>query len=463
MQKRLLLIGLIVPVFAAAQSGTSAISGSVKDASGGAIPTARVKVVNEQSGGTLSTLSNQAGLFRTGSLVPGSYRVEVEADGFQKLVRRPVTVEVGEVAALDLVLQVGAASETVDVTEAAPLTESQTSNVTQVVTREMLGGLPLPNRAASSLAALAPGVVMIDTGAGTAENYPVFSVAGGRARNQSFTLDGGNVSNAVGLTRPQQLTSLPVDAMQEFRVVANTYAAEYGHSTGGVVVMSTRAGTNQYHGSLFESLQNDIFNARNFFSASRAPVRLNQYGGTFGGPVRKDKTHFFVTWEQTRQLTSFATTSTVPTTLNRQGDFSDLRSTSGKFIPIYDPATGSTAATRLPFPGNIIPAQRFDPVALAAMSYFPLPNRPGTVTNSNNFTGSSPSELNRNIVLGRLDHQFRQSDLVTARYYINDANTYNSGTYGIPAADPLADITDVRVQSMLGSYTHIFSPSLTND
>jgi len=120
MQKRLLLIGLIVPVFAAAQGGTSAISGSVKDASGGAIPTARVKVVNEQSGGTLSTLSNQAGLFRTGSLVPGSYRVEVEADGFQKLVRRPVTVEVGEVAALGLVLQVGAASETVDVTEAAP-------------------------------------------------------------------------------------------------------------------------------------------------------------------------------------------------------------------------------------------------------------------------------------------------------------------------------------------------------
>src|SRR5271165_6454353 len=140
-----------------------------------------------------------------------------------------------------------------------------------MVTKEMVAGLPLPNRAASSLAALAPGVVMIDTGSGTAENYPVFSVAGGRARNQNFTLDGGNVSNAVGLTRPQQLTSLPVDAMQEFRVIANTYSAEFGHSTGGVVVMSTRSGTNQFHGSLFESLQNDIFNARNFFSASRAP------------------------------------------------------------------------------------------------------------------------------------------------------------------------------------------------
>src|SRR4029077_6022015 len=153
---------------------------------------------------------------------------------------------------------------------------------------KMLIGLPLPSRTASSLAALAPGVVMIDAGSGTAENYPVFSVAGGRARNQNFILDGGNVSNAVGLTRPQQLTTLPVDAMQEFRVIANTYSAEYGHSTGGIVTMSTRAGTNQYHGSLFESLQNDIFNARNFFAANRAPVRLNQYGGSFGGPVRRD-------------------------------------------------------------------------------------------------------------------------------------------------------------------------------
>src|SRR5204863_3985823 len=127
--------------------------------------------------------------------------------------------------------------------------------VDQVVTRELLAALPLPNRAASSLASLAPGVIMIDTGVGTAENYPVFSVSGGRARNQNFILDGGNASNAVGLTRPQQLASLPVDAMQEFRIISNNYAAEYGHSTGGVVTMSTRAGTGRFRGTAFESLQ----------------------------------------------------------------------------------------------------------------------------------------------------------------------------------------------------------------
>src|SRR5882724_747694 len=362
------------------QSGNSTISGTVKDASDAVVPEARIQIVNVETGVKSETTSNSSGLYRVSSLVPGSYKIETDAQGFDHLSRGPIVLQVSQTLSIDLVVQIGAQSAAVNIVDTAPVTETQSSNIGQAVNRQMLAGLPLPNRAASSLASLAPGVVMIDSGSGTAENYPVFSVAGGRARNQNFTLDGGNVSNAVGLTRPQQLTSLPVDAMQEFRVISNNYSAEFGHSTGGIVTMATRSGTNQFHGSLFESLQNDVFNARNFFSANRAPVRLNQYGGTFGGPIRKDKTHFFVTWEQTRQLTSFDTTSTVPTLLNRQGDFSDLRNTAGKPIAIYDPGTGSTAATRRPFAGNIIPASRFDTVALAAMAYFPLPNRAGTST-----------------------------------------------------------------------------------
>jgi hypothetical protein len=457
-----LIFIVISAILLLAQSGNGTISGTIQDPTGSAIPGAKVKVVNELTGVAANTETNDSGLYRAGSLPPGPYRLEIESDGFQKLTRRPVTLEVGQGLALDLVLQVGQATETVDVVEDAPLTESQSSTIGQAVNRQMLAGLPLPNRAASSLAALAPGVIMIDTGAGTAENYPVFSVAGGRSRNQNFILDGGNVSNAVGLTRPQQLTSLPVDAMQEFRVIANNYSAEYGHSTGGVVTMSTRGGTNEYHGSLFESLQNTALNARNFFAPSRAPVRLNQYGGTFGGPVRKNKTFFFVTWEQTGQLTSTTLTATVPTLLERTGDFSDLHDTSGKAIVIYNPSTGSGAA-RQPFANNRIPANLLDPVALAAVNYFPLPNRIGTISNANNFVGSSGDTLNRNIVVGRLDHQFRANDLATARYYINDSNTNSTGTYGIPAADPNGDITDVRVQSLLLSETHVFSSNLAND
>jgi hypothetical protein len=439
-----------------AQTGSSSISGSVKDPSGAPIPLIKVKVVNAESGSSREAITNDAGIYSAGALLPGSYQIEGDIAGFDHLVRGPVTLLVSQSIVVDLVMQIGQQTQTVQITEAAPLTESQSSSIGQAVSRRMLSGLPLPNRAASSLAALAPGVVMIDPGTGTAENYPIFSVAGGRARNQNFTLDGGNVSNAVGLTRPQQLTSLPVDAMQEFRVITNNYAAEFGHSTGGIVTMSTRAGTNEDHGSLFESLQNNVLNARNFFAASRPAIRLNQFGATFGGPIRRDKTHFFATWEQTRQLTSQTLAATVPTLLQRDGNFSDLRST------LYDPTTG-TGTARLPFPGNRIPVARLDTVAVAAVQYFPLPNRAGTITNANNFSGSSADTLTRNIVVGRVDHQFRPTDLATVRYYINDSATSASGTYGIPVADPNGDATDVRVQSLLAAETHVFSPTLTND
>src|SRR5205085_7480043 len=149
----------------------------------------------------------------------------------------------------------------IEVTDTLPLTERQSSSLGQLIDHKMIDNLPMPNRAATSLVNLSPGVVMITSGEG-AENYPVFSVAGGRARNQDFTLDGGNVTNAVGVTRPQQQTSLPLDAMQEFRVISNNYSAEYGHSTGGIVAMSTRSGTNEVHGSLFEFMRNNALDAR---------------------------------------------------------------------------------------------------------------------------------------------------------------------------------------------------------
>ncbi|MBI2816241.1 MAG: carboxypeptidase regulatory-like domain-containing protein [Acidobacteria bacterium] len=452
----------IFVVLANAQSGSSVVSGIIKDASDATIPGAVVKLTNLETGIELKTTTNESGLYRIGAVIPGSYRLEAGASGFDPAKREPVTVQVSQTVILDLILPVGHQSETIVVTETAPLIESQSADVGQTITRQHLEALPLPSRAASSLAALAPGVVMIDAGTGTAENYPVFSVAGGRARNQNFVLDGGNVSNAVGLTRNQQLTSLPVDAMQEFKVIANNYSAEYGHSTGGIVTMSTRSGTNQLHGSVFEFLRNDVLDARNFFATKKPPIRLNQFGGSFGGPIRRDRTHFFATWERTRQVAGDTLISTVPTLANRRGDFSDLRNSSGQLVRIYDPATTS-GTTRLAFEDNRIPTERLDPVAVAALKFYPLPNRPGTITNSNNYVGNSTNRLDRDIIVGRLDHQLRANDLLTARYYINNSGTYSSGTYGIPVSDPLADITDVRVQSILGAYTHVFNSSIIND
>jgi hypothetical protein len=463
MKRAILILGsLLWAASAWAQTGNSIISGVVRDATDAPLSGAAVVVINGDSGVRQETTSNDAGVYRFATLVPGSYSIEVAADGFQKTRRGPVVIQVAQSLGIDIQLQVGQQTETITVTEDAPVLETQTSNVTQTVNRAMLTALPLPNRAAATLASLAPGVVMNQTGAGTAENYPVFTVAGGRVRNQNFILDGGNVTNAAGLTRAMQLTSLPVDAMQEFTVITNNYAAEYGHSTGGVISMSTRSGTNQYHGSLFESLQNNALNARNFFASSRPPIRLNQFGGSFGGPIQKDKTHFFGTWERTKQQVSDTQLSTVPTALNRIGDFSDLRNTAGQQVVIYDPATTS-GTNRSPFLGNVIPVTRLDPVAVKAVGYYPLANRAGTITSANNFGGNTRNLLNRDIGVGRVDHQLTSNDMLTVRYYINNSNTNDNGTYGIPLSDPLSNLTDVRVQSLLGSYTHIFGPSVIND
>ena len=442
---------------AAGQSGTSAIAGIVRDASGAAVPGALVVATNERTAVTIETVTNEAGAYRISALVPGRYRVDVQLSGFDPAVRDAVVLEVDQTRAVDVTLDIAKQTESVTVVASVPVVDSQSSNVAQIVTRDMLAALPLPNRAASSLASLTAGVVMIDTGVGTAENYPIFTVAGGRARNQNFILDGGNASNAVGLTRPQQLTSLPVDAMQEFKVISNNYAAEYGHSTGGVVTMSTRSGTNEFAGSVFESMQHDALNARNFFAATKPPIRLNQFGGTLGGPLRAGKSFFFGSWERTRQLTSEAVVSTVPTLRNRQGDFSDLTNSAGERVTIYDPLT------RQPFPGNVIPADRIDPVARAALQYYPLPNRPGTSTNADNYVANNSASLDRDILVGRVDHQFNLSNLATVRYYINNSGTTTTGSYTNPLADPLADTTRVRVQSLTTAFTHVFSSELVND
>jgi Carboxypeptidase regulatory-like domain/TonB-dependent Receptor Plug Domain len=450
-------MALAHPAAGLAQTGSSVISGFVKDGTGAALPGATVRIVNIETGVSIDLTTNEEGVYRAPALVPGQYRIETSLDGFETSARGPVTLQINQTIALDFTLGVGRQQETVTVTAVAPLVESQSSTVAQVVTRAMLAALPLPNRAASSLAGLAPGVVMVDAGAGTAENYPVFSVAGGRSRNQVFLLDGGNATNAVGLTRPQQLTSLPVDAMQEFRVIANNYSAEFGHSTGGVVAMSTRSGTNALHGTAFESIRNDALDARNFFAVTRPPISLNQFGGTLGGPALRDRTFVFGAWERTRQQVSSAVVSTVPTLLNREGDFSDLRTSTGASIPVYDPVT------RAPFPGNVIPSDRLDPVAMKAIAYYPLPNRSGNITNANNYVGNADARLNRDILTAKVDHILSGADRLTARYYINESNTNNTGSYGNPVVDPLGDLTDVRVQSLLGAHTHAFSSGLANE
>jgi len=458
MNAKTLILLAAIACTAFAQTTASVLAGAVKDASGAVVPGARVQVINEASGVVLATATNEAGLYRVAGLIPGSYRVEVEAQGFQKLVRSGIVVQISQTLQLDLTLQVGNLQETITVTGASPVLESQSSSIGQLVERQMVQGLPMPNRTSTALIALIPAATIQNV----AGEIPVFSVAGGRMRNQQFTLDGGNHTNTVGLAVNQSQVPLPMDAMQEFRVIANNYSAEYGQSQSGVVTMATRSGTNIWHGNLFEYARNEALDARNFFAANPPKFRQHQFGGSLGGPVIKDRTHFFLSYERTQQVTGGPVFWTVPTPRQRQGDFSETLNAQGRVIPIYDPAT-TQGRTRQPFPGNVIPAARIDPVSRAITEYWPQPNRAGTVTGANNFGQNSRPTMNRNIVVGRIDHQFNPKNQLMVRYFLADTHNANPGLTERRASDPSASRTDQKTHNLLGTWTHMFRSNLLNE
>ncbi len=460
---RFLVIFMFLSTALFAQATGSVLTGAITDPTGAVVAGAKIAVTNEATGVAISTETNTTGLYRVAPLVPGIYEVDVQAPGFQRLQRGGVTVQISQTLQLDLTLAVGNMTETVRVTAAAPLLEAQTSSTGQIIERQMIEGMPLPNRAATALVVLTPGAVVQSQGGG-GENIPIFSVGGGRMRNQQFTLDGGNVTNVVGLAVPQQQTSLPMEAMQEFRVLTNNYSAEHGHSTGGVITLSTRAGSNRFSGSLFEYMRNEALDARNFFSAAKPMFRQHQFGGAIGGPIIKDRTHFFASLERTQQITGSSPFQTVPTMRQRAGDFSQTFNAQGQLIRVFDPAT-TAGTTRQQFPGNIIPSSRFDPVAQQMLAYWPEPNLPGTVTGANNFSVNSRPEFRRTIFVTRVDHQFRPEDQLMVRYYINDNASENPGLWGgeRQAADPTAALSAGRTQSILGAWTHMLRSNLVNE
>ncbi|MCX6602084.1 MAG: TonB-dependent receptor [Acidobacteria bacterium] len=441
-----------------AQTTTSTITGSLKDPSNAVIPNASLTISNLDSGVSVPAQSNDAGLYRVSGLIPGSYKIEVVAQGFQKLVRTGITVQISQTLQVDLTLQVGDVRQTVDVSTSAPVLDTQSSSQGQLVERNMIEGMPMPNRTSTALLALIPGASIQNVSG----DIPIFSVAGGRTRNQQFTLDGGNHTNTVGLAVNQSQVPLPMDAMQEFRVLSNSYSAEYGQSQSGVVTLATRSGTNKWHGNLFEYFRNESIDARNFFAATRPKFRQNQFGGSLGGPIRRNRTHFFTTYERTQQVTGGTALWTVPTPLQRSGDFSRTLNAQGQQILIFDPAT-TQGNTRLPFPNNVVPSGRIDPVARNTAAFWPDPNLPGTVTGANNFTLNTRPSLNRNIIVARGDHQINSRNQLMVRYFYAGTDQDNPGVTGKPQADPLASITEQRTDNILGSWTSNLRPSLLSD
>src|SRR6202140_1076287 len=363
----------VTPRAVLGQNVYGTITGTVTDSSGAAISDATVVLTNLDNGEKHSIQSDPSGNYTFVNILPGRYKLEGEKTGFKKFVREPILVEIQRGLRVDVALQVGSQSETVEVTSEVPLLQPETNSLGQVVEQRSVTELPLNGRNPLALVELVPGIVPQGTpSAGNASGgNPVganpfalgdFQVGGGMAGQSQILIDGVPTNGAY----LNVVTVIPTqDAIEEFKVQTNNLGPEYGRFAGGVINLSTKSGTNAFHGSAYEFIRNKVLNANDFFANSsgtkRPPFTQNQFGANVGGPVFKDKLFFFSSYEGFRQRKGSLLTTWVPTAAERGGDFSGLGSTNTTTVlPIYDPTTSANctsanAVCRTQFAGNKIP------------------------------------------------------------------------------------------------------------
>ncbi|MBI4876319.1 MAG: carboxypeptidase regulatory-like domain-containing protein [Acidobacteria bacterium] len=405
---------LVFSVPIASQTITASLEGVVRDPSGALVPGARVQVVNTATNITTRLETRPDGRFLAPSLPPGSYFVSIEASGFKKVERSGIVLQVNQVARIEIALEVGAVTDTVEITAQAPLLESTSSALGQVVENRSITNLPLNQRNPYALVFLAPGVI---GNVGATFNQANISINGGRPGANEILADG--IPSSPPLVNPiQGYTVYPsVDSVQEFKVQTNNYSAEFGRSSGGIINLVFKSGTNQLHGSFFEFLRNSKLDSNEFFANSKGlalgSFKRNQFGASGGGPVHipklyngRNRTFWLFAYEGLRERSQSNLLATVPTALQRAGDFSQTLNAVGAQIAIYDPVTTTRSGSgfvRQSFPGNAIPASRIDPVARNVVKYYPLPNLAGDPnTGANNLTlpGTAPTDSNQIDVKG---------------------------------------------------------------
>jgi hypothetical protein len=363
-----------------AQSNLASISGVITDAQGGVVPEARVTAINSATGVQTPVSSNLAGFYSVQNLAIGRYDLTVEHPGFHRYVREGITLTTGQELDVGVKLEVGQAAQAVTVTGETAALETRTSDITTLIESKSIESLPLGNRRTLNVVELTGAGVFVSYPNTPANVNPNFSLAGGRTQSQMAWIDGGNAQN-MRMGVAQINLDPPVEAVAEVKVLSNNYSAEYGGSAGGVVIETTKSGSNQVHGSAYEFLRNNDLDAPGFFAPVKngqkvsPELRYNVFGATIGGPIRKDKTFVFFDYEGQRLITGATEVLTVPTLLQRQGDFSQTFNGSGKVIPIYDPNTTQLvngAYVRMQFPNNIIPLSELSPVGMNILEILSL-------------------------------------------------------------------------------------------
>jgi hypothetical protein len=439
-----LLLLLVIGVLATpshAQVTTGTILGSITDEAGGVLPGATVTITNTDTGSTRTVPSGNDGTFLVSALPPGPYRVNVTLDGFRSFRREGLRLEVGQNARVDVRLLLGALTEEVVVTASAPLVDTRSSSVGMVVDSRRMEELPLLNRSTLSLAQLSPGISNVSLPQAVKDQRQGPSIeGGGSGSNQTnVQLDGAQFTSSL-FNRPQNLPS--PDSIQEFQVLTNSYSVEYGRASGPVMLAITKSGTNNVHGGLWEYFRNDRLNATNFFAPSKPVLRQNQFGGNLGGPLRPDRSFFFLNYEGLRIREQALLRYFSPTAAQRAGDFS------ASSRPIIDPLTGQ------PFPGNRIPLDRFDPMALAILdTYIPLPNQGAEV----NSLVARPTDGNQ--VTLRVDHKLADPNNVSVRWHRNKM----AGISGFSQIAALDAERGNLIDSWTISNTHIFGSALLGE
>ncbi|MBI2686642.1 MAG: TonB-dependent receptor [Acidobacteria bacterium] len=421
------------------------IDGSVRDGSGGMLAGVKVTLRNVDTGVTRDTMTNESGSFFFPLVNPGRYEATVEKTGFKRGVQE-VTVRTGIGSTADFTLQLGQVTDSVQVTAETPLLETSSSSVSRNIAQRTVQDMPLLARNVLMLVNLAPGITnnaptSNTTGLIDIDSVSYTSASGANNRTNEFLMDGipNNVSDRVAYIPS-------VDDVEEFTVSTNALDAEYGHGGGMYVNVVTKGGTNGFHGNIYEFFRNDKLNANSFFSnkngAPRPVFRFNQFGLTAGGPIVKNKTFWFFNFEGLRQRTPRAYRFTVPTALQRTGDFSQTFNAAGAAFQIADPLTTTPAGARTLFPGGRIPATRINAVARSVISRYPAANLPGDLnTNANNYFSEVPAPYDGENYSVRIDQNFKKHRLF-GRWSTNE---------GFPGAPTPWDIGEGGVGALEGN------------
>src|SRR5438876_4273891 len=440
----------LVPSPASAQA-TGAMTGIATDASGGVLPGVTIDVTNRDTSQVRTAVTGADGFFTIPLVNPGVYQVRATLPGFRTTVRDNITVVVNETVRGDVVLQVGQIEQQVDVSGQSPLVETTNATLGDVIDRQKVVDLPLNGRNFTQLGTLIRGVVAPPAGLGGQDGNATpggfgnvtggFNVNGQRNQSNNFLLDGASNNDSFNtgfVLRP------PPDAIQEFKILTHAYAAEYGRNAGSVANVGTKSGTNTWEGSLWEFDRDHALQARNFFAPTTQPkpkLKQNQFGATLGGPLAANKLFAFAYYEGYRNVSGTTTTLAVLSPEQRRGDFS------ASTTPVRDPRTGQ------PFPGNIIPSARLDPIALKLLSDFvPLPNVPG-----NRYTASPNVEDDRNQAGLRLDYHMSDKHSILGRYLWSHTNRLTPRT--VQAVDQLAKAT---LQDVMLADTYTLSSRAIN-